>query len=230
MDSDGVRLTEEQRLDWLRLIRSENVGPRTFRSWSIIAAALARRSQPCPSWRGAAARRGRPASPRADAERELEGRGALGVTFVALGEPDYPLRLQMIDDAPPLLSVRGNPDIFARPTNRNRRLPQRICRWREIRRSDGERSRCGRLRHRLRSRTRHRRCSTPRQPRRPARSPFLPAAMTVSIRAEHVELAEALVAHGAAHFGDATRMGAACPRLSAPQPFDFRSSRSASSS
>ncbi len=28
----GVRLTDEQRLDWLRLIRSENVGPRTFRT------------------------------------------------------------------------------------------------------------------------------------------------------------------------------------------------------
>jgi len=27
-----VRLTDEQRLDWLRLIRSENVGPRTFRA------------------------------------------------------------------------------------------------------------------------------------------------------------------------------------------------------
>ena len=30
--SDGVRLSEEQRLDWLRLIRSDNVGPRTFRA------------------------------------------------------------------------------------------------------------------------------------------------------------------------------------------------------
>jgi DNA processing protein len=28
----GARLTDEQRLDWLRLIRSENVGPRTFRA------------------------------------------------------------------------------------------------------------------------------------------------------------------------------------------------------
>ena len=26
-----MRLTEEQRLDWLRLIRSDNIGPRTFR-------------------------------------------------------------------------------------------------------------------------------------------------------------------------------------------------------
>ena len=28
----GAHLTDEQRLDWLRLIRSENVGPRTFRA------------------------------------------------------------------------------------------------------------------------------------------------------------------------------------------------------
>ena len=28
----GVRLTDEQRLDWLRLIRSDNIGPRTFRT------------------------------------------------------------------------------------------------------------------------------------------------------------------------------------------------------
>ena len=27
-----IRLTDEERLDWLRLIRSQNVGPRTFRS------------------------------------------------------------------------------------------------------------------------------------------------------------------------------------------------------
>ena len=32
-----------------------------------------------------------------------------------MGEPAYPLRLQMIDDAPPLIGVRGKPDVFARP-------------------------------------------------------------------------------------------------------------------
>src|SRR5262249_56009383 len=31
-EKDGVRLNEEQRLDWLCLIRSDNVGPRTFRA------------------------------------------------------------------------------------------------------------------------------------------------------------------------------------------------------
>ena len=38
-----------------------------------------------------------------------------GVTFVALGEPDYPLRLAMIDDAPPLIAVRGELAALARP-------------------------------------------------------------------------------------------------------------------
>jgi len=34
---------------------------------------------------------------------------------VALGEPDYPPRLQMIDDAPPLLAVRGKLAVLTRP-------------------------------------------------------------------------------------------------------------------
>jgi hypothetical protein len=32
VSKDSVRLSEEQRLDWLCLIRSDNVGPRTFRA------------------------------------------------------------------------------------------------------------------------------------------------------------------------------------------------------
>ena len=30
------------------------------------------------------------------------------MSLVALGEPGYPWRLQMIDDPPPLVAVRGN--------------------------------------------------------------------------------------------------------------------------
>ena len=52
---------------------------------------------------------------RDDAEREIARGQKLGVSFVGLGEPDYPLRLQMIDDAPPLLALRGNLAAFAMP-------------------------------------------------------------------------------------------------------------------
>ena len=40
---------------------------------------------------------------------------ARGIELIALGEPDYPARLTMIDDAPPLLGVRGKRAILARP-------------------------------------------------------------------------------------------------------------------
>ena len=48
--------------------------------------------------------------------REITLAHKLGVTFVALNEPDYPARLQMIDDAPPLVAIRGNAAALARPT------------------------------------------------------------------------------------------------------------------
>ena len=53
--------------------------------------------------------------PGAEAEREIAAAQKLGVTFVALGEPDYPLRLQMIDDAPPLVAIRGQARALALP-------------------------------------------------------------------------------------------------------------------
>ena len=40
---------------------------------------------------------------------------ARGIELIAFGEPDYPARLQMIDDAPPLLAVRGQRAILAQP-------------------------------------------------------------------------------------------------------------------
>src|SRR5262249_60759230 len=53
--------------------------------------------------------------PREDAVREIALADKLGVTLVALSEPDYPARLQMIDDAPPLIAIRGNTAALARP-------------------------------------------------------------------------------------------------------------------
>jgi DNA processing protein len=113
----GVQLSEEQRLDWLRLIRSDHVGPRTFRAlvdhYGNARAALA--ALPDLARRGGASRPARVPA-RADAERELAAARSLGVTLVALGEADYPSRLQMIDDAPPLLAMRGNAAALRLPT------------------------------------------------------------------------------------------------------------------
>jgi DNA processing protein len=52
---------------------------------------------------------------RAEAERELAAARALGVGLVGLREAEYPARLAEIDDAPPLIAVRGNLAALGRP-------------------------------------------------------------------------------------------------------------------
>jgi DNA processing protein len=104
-------LTDAQRLDWLRLIRSDNVGPRTFRSLLRQAgsAGAALNALPDLVRRGGASGPARICS-REDALREVEAARGVGVRFVAAGEDGYPPRLATIDDAPPLLAIRGNTD------------------------------------------------------------------------------------------------------------------------
>ena len=98
-----LRLTDQQRFDWLRLVRSENVGPRTFRAlitnWGGARAALD--ALPDLARRGGAKRPIRVASTE-EIEKELAVARKLGVRFVALAEPDYPPALQEIDSAPPI--------------------------------------------------------------------------------------------------------------------------------
>jgi DNA processing protein len=111
-----VQLTHAQRIDWLRLIRSDNVGPRTFRSLvnHFGSARVALEHLPELAKRGGAARAGRICS-EDDARRELAASTKLGIDWVARGEAGYPPRLAGIDDAPPLLGVRGMRDALMRP-------------------------------------------------------------------------------------------------------------------
>jgi len=111
-----ARLSDEERLDWLRLIRSENVGPRTFRALleHFGSARAALDALPDLARRGGAARPTRVCS-RAEAERELAAGQALGLVMIGLTEPDYPAPLAAIADPPPLLAVRGKAAALARP-------------------------------------------------------------------------------------------------------------------
>ena len=52
----------------------------------------------------------------AEAERELEIAQKFGARFVGIGEPDYPPALRQIDGAPPLLAIRGDVSVTARPS------------------------------------------------------------------------------------------------------------------
>jgi len=113
---EPIRLTDEQRLDWLRLIRSQNVGPRTFRALlnHYGGARAAIEALPTLARRGGGTSTPQICS-RDDAAREIEAAAKLGISLVALGEADYPRRLQMIDDAPPLIAIRGEASVLALP-------------------------------------------------------------------------------------------------------------------
>jgi len=114
--SSTTHLTDAERIDWLRLIRSDHVGPRTFRSllhhFGSARTALAR--LPDLAQRGGAARPGRICSEE-DSRAELAASQRIGVSLVAPGEAGYPPLLSEIDDAPPLLGIRGAPETLMRP-------------------------------------------------------------------------------------------------------------------
>ena len=113
---DGRVLSRQETVDWLRLIRSENVGPVTFhallRRYGTPAAALDALPE-------LAARGGRKKPikicPRSLAEKELAQLEKLGGHALACGHAGYPAQLAALDDAPPLLFVRGHPHLLERP-------------------------------------------------------------------------------------------------------------------
>lgn len=110
----GIALSDRQRFDWLRLVRSESIGPRSFRSLMNRFGGAAAALEALPEL---ARRSGRSVQicPPAAAERELEGLRRLGGRLIALGEADYPVPLQAIDSAPPLIAVLGRPEILRKP-------------------------------------------------------------------------------------------------------------------
>src|SRR4051812_5482140 len=110
-----THLTDAERIDRLRLIRSDNVGPRTFRSLlhHFGSARVALQRLPDLARRGGADRPGRICSEE-DARAELAASQRLGVSLLAPEEAGYPPRLATLDDAPPLLGVRGALDALMR--------------------------------------------------------------------------------------------------------------------
>src|SRR5690606_30720299 len=88
---NAQRLTERQRLNWLRLIRSENVGPASFRELinRFGSAEAAIEALPDLARKGGATRLPRLCSMET-AEAELARAERCGAAFIAIGEPDYP--------------------------------------------------------------------------------------------------------------------------------------------
>ena len=109
-------LDDAQKLDWLHLMRCDNVGPRTFRTLlnRFGGARAALDALPDLVRKNASGRTIKIAS-RDLVEREWANSAHRGIRFIALGEHDYPRALRSIDAAPPLLAVRGNRETLRNP-------------------------------------------------------------------------------------------------------------------
>src|SRR5690606_10348525 len=111
-----VRLTDDERRDWLRLYWSENIGPTSFRMLlgRYGDATTAIEALPELSRRGGMTRSIRVCAID-DAERWLARADALGARFIAAGEDGYPPLLRHVESAPPLLCVKGSTELTQAP-------------------------------------------------------------------------------------------------------------------
>lgn len=111
-----AELTSSQRIDWLRLARTQGVGPVTFAKLIERFGSPEAAIEALPRL----AKRGGRIDPlkvisRAEAEDELESLDAMGARLVCACEPDFPKGLAVIDPPPPVLSLLGPLDADARP-------------------------------------------------------------------------------------------------------------------
>jgi DNA processing protein len=114
--SAGAPLSPDGRLACLRLIRSENVGPVTFRELVTHFGSAARALDALPELsRRGGYRQPIRICPREAAEAELQAAADIGARALVVGEPGYPETLAAIEPPPPLIYVKGNAGHLTRP-------------------------------------------------------------------------------------------------------------------
>ena len=105
-------MQDNERRAWLRLARTENVGPVTFRN--LIArfgnASAALDALPRLASRGGGKNFVLPDE--SDAAREMEALAKLGGRLIAACESDYPQGLKALEAPPPVISVLGHPHLL----------------------------------------------------------------------------------------------------------------------
>lgn len=108
-------ISNDERIAWLRLIRSENVGPITF--YRLLdqfgTAQGALEALPDLAKRGGRKKAIKIAS-RADTLREMETAKNIDAKFIVRDEAAYPPLLAQIEDAPPVLCVRGHTHLLTK--------------------------------------------------------------------------------------------------------------------
>ncbi len=105
-------LSFTERRDWLRLIRTQNVGPVSFRDLINRYGDAATALDELPSL----IRKKEIRPPSAEqVEAEMDYADRMGVRLICAIEPDYPKYLRALDPAPPVISVMGQLSLLHKP-------------------------------------------------------------------------------------------------------------------
>lgn len=109
-------LPESEKLAWLRLSRTQNVGPITFYKLIEAYGSASKALDILPEL----AKRGGRKKPLTAPDpaliiREYEALKKIGGDIITAACPEYPLALAATDDAPPVISVLGNPELMDKP-------------------------------------------------------------------------------------------------------------------
>lgn len=109
-------LSDQQRKNWLRLARTENIGPITFHRLldRFGTAEKALEALPELSQKGG---RKKPLTPPPEAQidKEIQMVQKSGGILLTAADPDYPVSLAALEDAPPVLTVLGHVHLLNRP-------------------------------------------------------------------------------------------------------------------
>ena len=108
-----IKLSQQERIAWLRLVRSENVGPATIENLMRFYEKPSDALADLPNWavRGGAKKNIKIASLKI-AEEEMDNATKIGAQILFSCDEDYPKNLSLIKNPPPILTVLGREDLL----------------------------------------------------------------------------------------------------------------------
>ena len=109
-------LSDKERLEWVRLARTPNIGPVTFAQLIAKFGGAGEALTALPDLTKRAGRK-RPLTPppEADIADELSAAKTFGAEIICACEPNYPALLRALDPPPPALTIYGNSGLLQKP-------------------------------------------------------------------------------------------------------------------
>lgn len=110
-----MTLTDAERFARLRLARTDQIGPVTFRQLLERFGSAGRALEALPDLTRRGGSHGHAIPPVDDIAAEMEAGERIGARLIVLGDADYPDMLAAVDPPPPLLWALGDASLMARP-------------------------------------------------------------------------------------------------------------------